>query len=216
MDVRLFPLQTVLFPGMRLPLHVFEERYKLMVRECIEEDAPFGVVLIRSGSEVGSGAVPHGVGTTARIVQVEYLDEGKMNLFTMGERRFRIVTINTTSPYLRAEVELLEPRAAAAPVPAELLERAQISFREYLQTYLALSGQWTRGVELGDDINEAADFIAARMDVPPPLKQELLEELSPEARLARELEVIAEELPDMRTRLAAYVRQRTSGFAVLN
>ncbi|MBF6600779.1 MAG: LON peptidase substrate-binding domain-containing protein [Dehalococcoidia bacterium] len=75
MDLRLFPLQTVLFPGMRLPLHIFEERYKIMVRECIDEDAPFGVVLIRSGAEVGGGAIPHDVGTTARIIQVEYLDE---------------------------------------------------------------------------------------------------------------------------------------------
>jgi Lon protease-like protein len=216
MDLRLFPLQSVLFPGMRLPLHVFEERYKIMVRECIEEDAPFGVVLIRSGSEVGSGAVPHQVGTTARIVQVEYLDEGKMNLFTMGEQRFRIVTVNTTSPYLRAEVDLLEPRTEAAPMPVELMDRAQASFREYLQTYLALSGQWTRGIALAQDPDAAADYIAARMDVPLPLKQELLEELSPEARLARELEVIAEELPDMRVRLAAYIRQKTSGFAVLN
>jgi Lon protease-like protein len=216
MDLRLFPLQTVLFPGMRLPLHVFEERYKVMVRECIEEDAPFGVVLIRSGSEVGSGAVPHGVGTTARILQVEYLDEGKMNLFTIGERRFRIVAVNTTSPYLRAEVELLEARGGAEPIPPDLKARAEASFRDYLQTYLALSGQWTRGVELGDDMNDAADYIAARMDVPPPLKQELLEELGPEARLVRELEVIADELPDMRRRLAAHIRQKTSGFAVLN
>ena len=53
MDLRLFPLQTVLFPGMRMPLHIFEERYRIMIRECIEEDAPFGVLLIKSGAEVG-------------------------------------------------------------------------------------------------------------------------------------------------------------------
>jgi Lon protease-like protein len=69
MYLRLFPLQTVLFPGMRMPLHIFEERYKLMIRECIEQDAPFGVLLIRDGAEVGAGAVPHNVGTTARISQ---------------------------------------------------------------------------------------------------------------------------------------------------
>src|SRR5438128_2047759 len=91
MDLRLFPLNTVLFPGMRMPLHIFEERYKIMVRECMEEDAPFGIVLIRSGVEVGGGAVPHSLGTTARIMQVEYLDEGRLNLFAIGERRFRII-----------------------------------------------------------------------------------------------------------------------------
>ena len=65
MDLRLFPLNTVLFPGMRMPLHIFEERYRIMIRECIEEDAPFGVLLIKAGAEVGSGAVPHDVGTVA-------------------------------------------------------------------------------------------------------------------------------------------------------
>ena len=199
-----------------MPLHIFEDRYKIMVRECIEEDAPFGIVLIRAGVEVGGSAVPHAVGTTARILQVEYLDEGRMNLFTMGEHRFRIIAVNTTSPYLRAEVELLEQRHDAEPAGAELISRANEIFEEYLRTHMALGGQWMRGIELPHDVAEAADYIAARMDVPAPSKQELLEQLSPEARLARELELIAEELPDMRARLEAYLRQKTSGFGVLN
>lgn len=216
MDLRLFPLQTVLFPGMRMPLHIFEERYKTMVRECIEEDAPFGVVLIRSGAEVGGGAMPFDVGTTARILQVEYLDEGRMNLFTIGEQRFRIIAVNTTSPYLRAEVELLDQRSGVEPMPPDIRSKAEELFSTYLKVYMALGGQWTRGVELPDDDAEAADYVATRIDVPPALKQELLEELSPETRLARAVEAIAEELPDMRVRLAAYLRQRTSGFGVLN
>ena len=95
-DLRLFPLNSVLFPGMRMPLHIYEERYRVMIRECVEEDAPFGVALIKSGPEVGSGAIPHDVGTTARILQVEYLDDGRMNIFTIGEQRFRTLAINTT------------------------------------------------------------------------------------------------------------------------
>lgn len=216
MDLRLFPLQTVLFPGMRMPLHIFEERYKIMVRECIEEDAPFGVVLIRSGAEVGAGAVPCDVGTTARIVQVEHLDEGRMNLFTIGGQRFRIIAINTTSPYLRGEVEMLDQRRDEGTAPPELMARAGDMFDAYLRTYMALGGQWTRGVDLPADAGDAADYIAARMDIATPLKQELLEQLSPEGRLARELEIIAEELPEMRLRLAAYLRQKTAGFGVLN
>ncbi len=215
MDLRLFPLQTVLFPGMRLPIHIFEERYKVMIRECIEEDAPFGVLLIKSGVEAGGAAVPHDVGTTARILQVEYLEDGRMNLFTVGQRRFRIVTLNTTQPYLRGEVALVDQHPAGADAPA-LMPRAQALFDDYLKTYLALGDQWTRGVYLPGDPGEAADYIAARLDVAQPLKQELLEQLAPEARLARELEVIGEELPDMRSRLAMHLRQKTSGFAVLN
>ncbi len=215
MDLRLFPLQTVLFPGMRLPLHIFEERYRIMVRECIEEDAPFGVVLIRSGVEAGGSAVPHNFGTTARITQVEYLEDGRMNLFTIGEQRFRTIALNTTSPYLRGEVQIIQrPRDAA--VPPDLMARARELFETYLQVYFALGNQWTRGVELPEDPGEAADFIAARMDIPAMVKQELLEELSAEKRLAREMEIIAEILPDLRARLVLHLRQKTAGFGVLN
>ncbi|MEX2245208.1 MAG: LON peptidase substrate-binding domain-containing protein [Dehalococcoidia bacterium] len=213
MDLRILPLQTVLFPGMRLPLHIFEDRYRRMVRECLEEDAPFGVVLIKSGAEVGAGATPHNIGTAARILQAEYLDDGRMNIFTIGQHRFRIVTLNTTEPYLRGEVQLLDQQRA--PV-TDAIANARGLFEDYLKTYLALGNQWTRGVQLPDDAGEAADYIAARLDVPLQMKQDLLEELSPDARLGREVELIREELPDMRLRLAALLRQKTSGFGVMN
>jgi Lon protease-like protein len=215
MDLRLFPLNTVLFPGMRMPLHIFEERYRIMIRECIEEDAPFGVLLIKAGSEVGSGTVPHDVGATARILQVEYLEDGRMNIFTMGQQRFRIVAINTTQPYLRGEVALLEQEPATDSAHAAL-PRARQQFDDYLKTYLALADQWTRGVYLPDDPADAADYIAARMDVGPDAKQELLAQLDPEARIRRELEILGEVLPEMHGRLVAHLRQKTSGFAVLN
>jgi Lon protease-like protein len=215
MDLRLFPLNTVLFPGMRLPLHIFEERYRIMIGECLEEEAPFGVVLIRSGAEVGAGAIPYEVGTTARIVQVERLDDGRMNLLTIGRERFRIAAVQSTQPYLRGEVTLLEQQPAGEEGRA-VLPRAEELFSEYLRTHLALADQWTRGVTLPDDPGDAADFVAARLDVPPHTKQDLLEELSPDTRMARALEIIAEELPDMRARLASHLRHKTAGFGVLN
>jgi len=214
MDLALFPLQTVLFPGMKLPLHIFEERYMLMVRECIDESTPFGVVLIRSGEEVGQAAIPHNVGTIAKITDVETLDEGRMNLLTLGVERFRIIAVTTTNPYLRGEVELIEQRRES--VPAETLARAEDLFATYLKLYMAIGNQWTRGVELPVDSRNAADYIAARLELPPPTKQQLLEELSPSARLDREIALIAEALPEMRVRLEAEQRQRTAGFAVLN
>jgi Lon protease-like protein len=215
MDLRLFPINSVLFPGMRMPLHIFEERYKLMIRECIEEDAPFGVLLIREGEEVGGPAVPYQIGTTARILQVEYLDDGRMNIFTIGQQRFRIVAINTTEPYLRGEVELLR-QLPATDSAFSIMPRARQQFDDYLKTYFAIADQWIRATSLPDDPGEAADYIAARMEVAPLVKQELLEELEPEARLRRELEIIREELPDMHGRLVAHLRRKTSGFGVLN
>jgi Lon protease-like protein len=215
MDLRLFPLQTVLFPGMRLPIHVFEERYQLMIRECIEEDAPFGVLRIKSGSEVGAPAVPHDLGTTARILQVQYLEDGRMNIFTLGERRFRIIALTTTHPYLRGEVTYVDQASPGEAAPA-LVSQAQPLFGEYFRTYLAIGDQWSNAVPLPPDPAEAADFVAARLDVAPQIKQELLEQLSPDNRLRRELELLEGELPDMRSRLAMHMRQKTAGFGVLN
>jgi Lon protease-like protein len=215
MDLRLFPLQTVLFPGMRLPLHIFEERYQAMVRECIEHDAPFGVVLIREGVEAGGAAVPHNFGTTARITQVEYLDSGRMNIFTIGVRRFRIRRIDTSEAYLRADVDYVEQEQAPQSA-AGLLPEAQVLFNDYLRTYFALNDQWTAGLGLPEDVGEAADFIAARTDASVEVKQQWLEQLSPDARLREELAYMAEHLPEMRLRLKIRLRQKTAGFGVLN
>jgi Lon protease-like protein len=215
MFLRLFPLQSVLFPGMRMPLHIFEDRYKTMIRECIEEDAPFGVLLIRVGAEVGGAAVPYGIGTTARINQVEYLDDGRMNIFAIGERRFRVVKLDTSHDYLAGEIEYVESESVSDDAAA-LMPQARDLFNEYFRTYLALADQWTRGVALPDDPGDAADYIAARTDASAQLKQAWLEELSPEARLRHQLESIAEAIPDMRLRLEVKLRQKTSGFSVLN
>src|SRR5262245_9875227 len=104
-ELPLFPLPTVLFPGMALPLHVFEERYKLMIGECARDSRPCGVVLIKSGPEVGGDAVTYPVGTTAHITQIEKLNDGRMNIATLGYNRFRIQSTHREKPYLTGIVE---------------------------------------------------------------------------------------------------------------
>lgn len=105
-ELPLFPLNTVLFPGMPLALHIFEDRYKLMIGKCLQERRPFGVVLIRQGSEaLGPLPEPNSVGCTAFISQVERLHQGRMNIGAIGQRRFRIASLNTDLPYLRGQVE---------------------------------------------------------------------------------------------------------------
>lgn len=106
-DLPLFPLHIVLFPGMPIHLHIFEERYKLMVQHCLESDRSFGVVLIRSGREVFGPAEPYPVGCAARILEVETLDDGSMNLTALGEERFRILEFQPGQPYLHSQVECL-------------------------------------------------------------------------------------------------------------
>jgi Lon protease-like protein len=107
MRIPLFPLQTVLFPGQVLPLHIFEPRYRQMIGECLQQSAPFGVALIREGQEAGTPATPMHVGTTARIAQVQSLPDGRMNILTIGESRFRIDTVHADRPYLEATATLL-------------------------------------------------------------------------------------------------------------
>ncbi|HSM26312.1 MAG TPA: LON peptidase substrate-binding domain-containing protein [Anaerolineaceae bacterium] len=105
-QIPLFPLNTVLFPGMPLHLHIFESRYKLMVNQLMNQEPVFGVALIRRGVESsGPLAEPHLVGTTARILKVDSLQDGCFNLTVVGDRRFRIQSISDENPYLTARVE---------------------------------------------------------------------------------------------------------------
>lgn len=105
----LFPLKTVLFPSGILPLKVFETRYIDMVRECMKRSAPFGVVLIRSGQEVGIAAEPESVGCLAHIVDWDMQDLGLMMLRTQGGERFRILDTRVLADQrLEARVEMIE------------------------------------------------------------------------------------------------------------
>ncbi len=102
----LFPLETVLFPGTPVFLHIFEVRYKLMIKHCLETGQPFGVVLIHHGVEaLGPLPEPYSIGCTARIVSIEKLEEGRMNLVAMGDERFRILSLDHSKPYLTGQVE---------------------------------------------------------------------------------------------------------------
>ncbi|MBI5930662.1 MAG: LON peptidase substrate-binding domain-containing protein [Chloroflexi bacterium] len=105
-EIPLFPLNTVLFPGMILPLRIFEERYKLMLKQCIADSKPFGVVLLKTGQAEGafSGEI-YSIGTTAQITQVNTLADDTYNILTLGVKRFRLIETYQTHPYLSAIVE---------------------------------------------------------------------------------------------------------------
>jgi Lon protease-like protein len=100
----MFPLGSVLVPGMVLPLHVFEPRYRALVRDCTAGDGEFGVVLIERGSEVGGGDARTDVGTMARIVQADEMPDGRFAVGAVGMRRIRVTRWLADDPYPRAEV----------------------------------------------------------------------------------------------------------------
>ncbi len=207
----LFPLDTVLFPKQVLPLHIFEERYKTMIGRCIEEGAPFGVVLIRSGKQVGGDAVPHDVGTTARIARVQRLPDGKINLITLGGHRFRVLSLDRSEPYLTGDVEYLISEATEGGAVQREAERVATLFAEQFRLIMAVSNQWTRELNLPGEADALADFVAAQIEAPADVKQELLETLSVRDRLRRESELLGELIRTLTQRWEEEQRKRFAG-----
>ncbi|MCB8981986.1 MAG: LON peptidase substrate-binding domain-containing protein [Ardenticatenaceae bacterium] len=106
MEIPLFPLNTVLFPGWPMPLHIFEPRYLEMVRFCTEEKSPFGILLIKQGKAEGDLAVvPHDVGCMVEITQMERLEDGRLLIMAVGQERFRVLSLNRNRAYLVGQVE---------------------------------------------------------------------------------------------------------------
>lgn len=216
MELPLFVLNTVLFPRMVLPLHVFEERYKEMIEGCLETRSPFGVVLIKSGQEVGGPAQPHSVGTTAHIVRVERLEDGRMNLMAVGRERFRVLGHRHDRPYLVAKIRKWPSEIGDEYTVDEHGERVTSLFAEYFRLLSALADQWSRSISLPGDLEQLADFVAARMDVPPPAKQELLEAPTVSARLEREAVLLGDEIVKLQAQVTAHRRERYGGLGAVN
>ena len=213
MELPIFPLNTVLFPGARLPLHIFEERYKAMINVCIDERRPFGVCLIRSGSEAGAPAEPFNVGTTAHIRQVQRLEDGKLNVVCVGGERFAIKEVTQERPFVMAEVEGLWEEDGEAK---DLAETAAALFAEYVRLNLAMTNQWARAIEMPTQAGVLADFIGARLGVDAVTKQRLLEQLSPELRLQAEIEILARAVQLLEAQVRVVRTARWEGFAVGN
>ncbi len=176
-ELPLFPLNTVLFPGMILPLHIFEPRYKLMIEECIKENQPFGVVLIREGFEVGGDAVPYDVGTTAHVTQMEPLGDGRMQINSVGYQRFKIHNIRRDKPYLVGLIEdyPLEDSDSEEVVKAVSLVTAAL--RRYLQLLANANPELDEipTDSLPDDGVALAFLTAIVLQLPLDEKQSLLE-----------------------------------------
>jgi len=150
MDLPLFPLNTVLCPGIALPLHVFEDRYRALVRHCLETTSPFGVVLIREGREVGSGAISFsGVGTIAEIRDAGRHDDGRFDLLVVGTRRFGIRRVlEGRGPYLVADVAILDETVDDPGIAHQLAMKATRRFVTYLELLQPRSGETSEDIDV--------------------------------------------------------------------
>lgn len=168
-EIPLFPLNIVLFPGMFLPLHIFEPRYRRMLNLCVEEEMPFGLVLATNDE------LPHRVGVAAHIQQVERLADGRSNIITLGQERFRVTGFRHDFPYLVG-------RVAEWPCPASSgarLSAAATSAHQGLTDYLdALGGAIGHDIsvdDMPDDPTVLGYLIAVALQISLEQKQSLLE-----------------------------------------
>jgi len=191
----MFPLGSVLFPSIFLPLHVFEPRYRLLTRHCLDGDHEFGVVLIERGSEVGGDDVRTSVGTVARILEAAELEDGRWVLGTVGTRRIKVKEWLPDDPYPRADVEDWDD-----PVPGPDAPDVYETVVARLRRVLALKAELGEAavdatIELSDDPALGSFQVAAVAPIGPADQHRLLRAERPDERL-RLLEMLLDEETD--------------------
>jgi len=199
----MFPLESVVFPATYLPLHVFEERYRRLTRDCLAGAREFGVVLIERGKEVGGGDVRTDVGTVVSIVEAEEAPDGRWGLGCVGVRRIRVDHWLEDDPYPRAEVEdLLEGHWTDASQEAFAVAERDVR----------------RSFALRAELDEPAPPIDVELSPDPPSAAWQLAFLAPIGALDRQLLLTVDDPTDRLTLLAtmtdeacAVLAQRLAG-----
>jgi Lon protease-like protein len=195
--VPLFPLSHVLLPSMPLPLHIFEERYRQLLRDISDEHGglgAFGVVALRTGTEAArhdSAPDVADIGTIAEILEVDTHDDGTSDVLAIGSRRFTVRSLVTDgAPYLRAEVDYLDERDGALTPELESAARGLMDL--YDRALMKITGR-TTGSELPDDAAQLAYHLSARLPLPPYERQLLLADTNASERLTRLVQLLRRE-----------------------
>ena len=160
MEIPLFPLHTVLCPGIVLPLHIFEERYRAMTQRCLDTGEPFGVVLIRDGREVGTKGIATlaGVGAFAEIREAGRYPDGRYDLLAAATGRFAIESVDAQrEPYLVARVTALDDEVGDEPRAERLAATAILRFVRYLDLMRARDGETTEELDIRVEIDASDD-----------------------------------------------------------
>jgi Lon protease-like protein len=202
----LFPLGAVLYPGMLLPLHIFEERYRQLVMDLLAgaELRRFGVVAIRKGRETGIDGVDslYEVGCTATLRRVDRRDDGRFDIVTVGTQRFRLLRLDQTRPYLQGEVEMLTEKPADPAAAGPAVRVIQAAFREYLDALTEWGGATIRLEELPDEPELLSFIVAAAMVIDLPERQAMLAESDTLLRLAMQRALLSRETAMLRTTIS--------------
>jgi Lon protease-like protein len=199
----LFPLGTVLFPGMLLPLHIFEDRYRQLVRDLLDGPEPrrFGVIAIKKGRETGVQGVSslYEVGCTATLRETEENDDGGFEVVTVGTQRFQLTSLDESRDYLQGDVELLAEDAgdsAAAGRAAHLVAEA---FGSYLEALTARGLAQVSVPELPEEPVLLSYLVAASMIIDLPDRQALRAQPDSLSRLSAERALLVRETTMLQT-----------------
>lgn len=202
-ELPLFPLNLVLFPGMVLPLHIFEPRYRQMIADCQEQERPFGIVLVKPDSQPLQEE-PYPVGTMAEIRDLNRLEDGRFLLTAVGLQRFRILSQHRQKPYLSGIVETFEDVAEPADSLMASAKQAQSLFSTYLEMLLKAANETEHNISsyLPNPPEALSHFIAYFLDIQDEQKQHWLELTSTTQRLQEEIAILRREVPFMRQMLS--------------
>src|SRR5215510_2633956 len=202
MEIALFPLPNlVLFPRVLVPLHIFEERYKLMINTCIEREEAFGLVLLRSGAETESEDAIHRVGVTARIVQVERLENGRLNILIEGEDRFRVRRFTTQEPYWKGFVDFFEDNENHPSIETMQEEVSEL-YRKVAELGAKVDSSDEPETALPESPTDLSYMISYILDIEPEAKQKLLEMSSAAERLRSLVPHLNDSIEKLRQQLA--------------
>jgi Lon protease-like protein len=185
MEIPLFPLPLVLFPQVVVPLHIFEERYRLMINRCIEESSTFGIVLIPPGTAAESESTIRRVGVTARVIQFDRIEDGRINIMAAGEVRFRVLEFTASKPYWTADVEFFEDDHESDDELQDSYNNVVRLYREVHRLAAQLRGMDVNIEEIKIPVSPAtmSHMVSFVLDLDPEAKQALLEMTSVEGRL---------------------------------
>lgn len=197
MPLPIFPLNTVLFPGIPMPLRIFEERYLRMLADRTPNDPAFAIALIDSGQEVGGTPSFHAIGTTARLVSINSLASNRVDIVVVGDRRVRISGSDWTRGYAVAETEDIADAAGAPTDSTEataLAARAQRAYAIYVRAVAKLVDMQFKAPALSRDPAAASFELTARLPLHTWEQQSILEIVDPLARVKAVRSLVNREL----------------------
>lgn len=205
MEIPLFPLPNlVLFPQVAVPLHIFEDRYKLMINRCIDQTDVFGLVLLREGADQEDEDTIVRVGVTARVVQADRLEDGRLNVLCAGESRFHIVEFTGKAPYWTADVEFFEDDPEDEEGLQQAYQRVSQLYRKATELTSELKEAEVPELDLPDSPVGLSYMVSYVLDLDATRKQELLEATSTTFRLHS----LAEDLENAVTQLEGQIARK--------